>query len=476
MEKYNLLIKSFEAFPNFVIVDEKCNVVFINESYCRLLGILQSKAVGQPVTSVIPGTKMEEIIKTGRTDVGSIMTLYDHEKGKDVTVVCTRRPLYEKGKIIGAVAVTTFSDISQINALTTQIKALKKQNAEYQKQLEAYGKKSDPLAKIIGNSDSILKAKQMIQSYAPSDLPILITGETGTGKEVFANAIHELSNRRTKPFIKINCAAIPYNLLESELFGYEAGAFTGARSKGKTGLFEAANHGTILLDEIGEMPLELQSKLLRVLQEKEIERIGSTKPVKIDVRVICSTNRSIVQMVKEKKFREDLYYRINTVEIEIPALRERKEDMNQLCWYFMERYNQESGLHTTGIDREVLELFEQYDWPGNVRELKHIIERLCYINPDSSINIEDCDFLITRMEKSHDQSITNQDRRSEEYPRQAASIQPITASIKRQREEMEISLITHALQQANGNKAEAARILKIDRSGLYYKLKKYGLM
>ena len=490
MKHTDLLIKSFEAFPNFVIINQYGRIIYINESYCRLLGLKNNLVVGKPVDQIIPGTKMMEILKTGRTDNGDIMTLYDHEQKKKITVVCTRMPLYEDGEIIGAVAVTLFSNLDKMKTLTDEIVRLKEENLAYESRIRKETEKNDPLLKIIGNSPEIKKVKETIRYYAPSELTILITGETGVGKEVFANAIYELSNRNGKPFVKVNCAAIPHDLLESELFGYEAGAFTGAKAKGKIGLFEAANHGTILLDELGEMPIKLQSKLLRALHEHEIMRVGSTKTIPIDVRVICSTNRNIMEMVKEKKFREDLYYRINTVEIEVPSLRERISDIEVLADFFIRRYNKESGVHTTGISDEVLRLFVSYDWPGNVRELKHIMERLSYKNPDSEISLDDCDFLIHRMQKHHvlkDTEAKFLDQQLDQSPAQAIQqskssqsfhqeqLQSAVRSIKEQRAQAEISSIIIALAETGGNKSKAAKLLGIDRSVLYYKLKKYKI-
>lgn len=220
MKHTDLLIKSFEAFPNFVIINQYGRIIYINESYCRLLGLKNNLVVGKPVDQIIPGTKMMEILKTGRTDNGDIMTLYDHEQKKKITVVCTRMPLYEDGEIIGAVAVTLFSNLDKMKTLTDEIVRLKEENLAYESRIRKETEKNDPLLKIIGNSPEIKKVKETIRYYAPSELTILITGETGVGKEVFANAIYELSNRNGKPFVKVNCAAIPHDLLESELFGY----------------------------------------------------------------------------------------------------------------------------------------------------------------------------------------------------------------------------------------------------------------
>lgn len=479
----DLLIRSFEAFPNFVIIGSDERIVFINQSYCRLLGTTMEEAINRPVTEVIPHTLLPEILATGRTDESSMMTLFNHETGKDVSVICSRIPLKKNGKIIGAVAVTTFSDVRKLDELNQEIQSLRQENNSYRQKIARLTKNNAPLDQIIGNSPGILAAKKTIQDFAGSDLPVLITGETGVGKEVFATALQEMSRRQDQPFVKINCAAIPSELLESELFGYEAGAFTGARSKGKKGLFEAADHGTILLDEIGEMPLPLQAKLLRVLQEGEIQRIGSTETIPIDVRLICSTNRNISEMIHDRKFREDLYYRINTVEIEIPPLRERTEDLKTLCDYFIRKINHDSGTHTLGIEPDVIRLFQQYSWPGNIRELKHVMDRLSYLNQNGWIQVSDCDFFLRR--SSSGTSVPVPENPASSNTRTAASSDRgkdflsdhshVTADIRKAKADAEIRSILSALHQSGGNKAKAARILGIDRSVLYYKLRKYQI-
>ena len=260
-------------------------------------------------------------------------------------------------------------------------------------------------------------------------------------------------------YIKINCAAIPKELLESELFGYVEGAFTGASKKGKIGKFELADNGTLLLDEIGEMPLPLQAKLLRVLQEKEVDRVGSSSPTKVNVRIICSTNRDLLQMVHDGKFREDLYYRINTVELPIPPLRERMGDLRELCSFFLKKIKEEYGLATTGISEEVYRLFNQYRWPGNVRELEHVLERLVVVNPNGEIGIDSCDFLLERM-KNESGLETDLER----------------LTLQEKRNQAEREAILDALQKTGGNKTKAALRLGIDRSMLYIKMRKLEMM
>jgi len=247
----------------------------MNNIYAKFLGIKQADAIGNHVSKVIPNTRMDIIIKTGIAEIGSIMKFYDHENKKNVTLVCNRIPIIDGGKVIGAVAATTLNNIFEINTLYDELERIKEENKTILEELESYKMNFNSLNSIIGTSEAIKEIKKSITDYAKSNLPILITGETGVGKEVFANAVHQLSNRFANNYVKINCAAIPSDLLESELFGYAEGAFSGAAKGGKIGKFELANNGTILLDEIGDMPMSLQTKLLRVLQENEVERLGS---------------------------------------------------------------------------------------------------------------------------------------------------------------------------------------------------------
>jgi transcriptional regulator with PAS, ATPase and Fis domain len=281
---------------------------------------------------------------------------------------------------------------------------------------------------------------------------VLITGESGTGKEVFANVIHEMSNRRDNNFIKINCAAIPENILESELFGYEDGAFTGARRGGKIGKFELADQGTIFLDEIGDMSFDMQAKLLRVLQEKEIERVGGNTVKKINVRIIAATNQNLQEKIKRGEFREDLYYRLNVIALELPPLRERVEDIPLLCEYFLKKYNDKFGIYIEKIDDEAMDCLKKYSWPGNIRELENAIERAYNLIDGNVIKL-----------KHLPEKIVSNNR-----PLCVGSLNKTLNEIEKQR-------IIDALKASGGNKSKAAKMLGINRAGLYQKLKKHGI-
>ncbi len=457
VDNLGLLKQALEAFPNFIVVDAEGIIVYMNNIYARLLGIRQDDAIGKHVSKVIPNTRMDIIVKTGVAEYGSIMKFYDHEKKEYVTLVCNRIPMFSDGKIIGAVAATTLNNIFEVDMLYSEIERMKQENRNMEEKLNSYKMNSSPLENIIGTSEAIKEIKKYIVDYAKSNLPILLTGETGVGKEVFANAIHQSSNRFLNNYVKINCAAIPHDLLESELFGYAGGAFSGAEKGGKVGKFELSNNGTILLDEIGEMPISLQTKILRVLQENELERIGSIKTIKLNLRVICSTNSDLEGLVEKKLFREDLYYRINAVKITIPPLRERLADIPALSSHFINKINSIEMLNVKGISENVLNIFKKYSWPGNVRELEHTIHRAAVLCKDNIIQEKHCNFFIDKVYKNKYKNTSKNN-----------SLKSMTSSI-------EINAIIDALNKSHGNKSEAAKLLNIDRSLLYSKIKKYNI-
>lgn len=317
--------------------------------------------------------------------------------------------------------------------------------------------------KIIGKSQAIQKILDLAHKLSKSDTTVLIMGESGTGKELVAKLIHEKSKRSSKTFIPVNCAAIPSELLESELFGYEKGAFTGAVFS-RPGRFELANGGTIFLDEIGDMPLHLQVKILRVIQERTIEKIGSTKPIKIDVRIISATNKNLEKEVKEGRFREDLFWRLNVVPLVIPPLRERKEDIPLLCEYFIDRFSIKFG-YRLDFDKNVLELFSNYDWPGNVRELENLIERLYVLSENGVVKIEDIPERIKFAENTIPKELINEDFNP------FAPEMDLNDLLR----EYERKLILHALNINSWIKSKAAKYLKINRTTLLEKMKRLAI-
>lgn len=314
---------------------------------------------------------------------------------------------------------------------------------------------------LIGASKPMLEIYDIIKTVAPTPTTILITGETGTGKELIARAIHENSARRGNPFIKINCAAIPENLMESELFGYEKGAFTGAVHK-KPGRFEQAHKGTLFLDEIGDLPKDMQAKLLRTIQDREFERVGGVQTIKVDVRLVAATNRDLIQDVQDKRFREDLYYRINVLPILLPSLRERKNDIPLLAEHFIDKFNKKLGRRVRRLEPEVEQFFREYDWPGNIREMENLLERLILLANDDIIRYEalPADILT---------------------PLPPEAIRPEQAEgtfkeiVKGQAEAVESHIIARVLEQCGKNVTRAANRLGISRKGLQLKMIKYGL-
>lgn len=345
--EFNRLARDIlESLYYFIAIDCDERITFIGKEYAENLGATQEELIGRKVSEVITNTRLPLVLRAGKPELGRFMSVTPSAKrkgaGKRVATVCNRLPIYrygdrERGEMVGVMAEGIIRDFQDTRQLHEEMELLRQQNELYQVHLAQLYQIEAGLNSIIGSSAAVQKLKDVIKRIAKSTITVCISGETGTGKELVANAIHQMSDRAEKPFVKINCAAIPKELLESELFGYEAGAFTGADRRGKMGRFELANHGTLLLDEIGEMPITLQAKLLRVIQEKEVERVGGVRPIPLDVRLICSTNRDLFQMVRNNQFRADLYYRLNTMEIVTPPLRERLEDIPELCELFLKR-------------------------------------------------------------------------------------------------------------------------------------------
>lgn len=458
LEIHDLLNLAVDSLYLGIVIDEIGTIRYISRAYADIIGLSTEAIIGMPIEKVIPNTRLKNVTKTEHAELGQIFIMKN-----GIPTICNRFPIRDKdGKIRGAISTATFYDIDKVAQLKTEIDRLRKENQIYQRQLAALKQVPFSIDSVIGNSPPIQKIKATIEKVAASNLAILITGETGTGKEVFANAVHQLSNRRYGNFIKVNCAAIPKDLLESELFGYNEGAFSGASRGGKVGKFEQANNGTILLDEIGELPLPLQSKLLRILQEHEIERIGGIRPVSLDVRIICCTNQNIEQMINEGKFRQDLYYRINTVELTIPPLRDRLIDIPVLCEHFIQKINQYHNCSIIGISDKVLQHFLSYDWPGNIRELEHVLERACVMSSTTILDVDHFDFFLPRVYRNS----TTEDN---------ASFSKLE-TLSNKKNQAERKAIIQALETTKGNKTKAALLLDITRSQLYEKLKKYDLL
>ncbi|SHN60118.1 sigma-54-dependent transcriptional regulator [Desulfovibrio litoralis] len=351
---------------------------------------------------------------------------------------------------------------------------LKVQNSQ---NLSSFSTEKEVLENLVGQSNTMKKLRELIRQAAPSEATVLILGESGTGKELIADALHALSERAEKPFIKINCAALPANLLESELFGYEKGAFTGA-VRAKPGRFVLADGGSLFLDEIGELSLDLQAKLLRVLQERIVEPLGGVKGVPINVRIFAATNRDLRQEVKEGRFREDLYFRLNVIEIASPPLRERLDDLPELCAKILARLVQKNKKSVRGIEQEFMECLSKYSWSGNIRELENVLERALILSRGDNLSLGVLPEYIlhpepfeTIIDPKENVLINNRIQNSSEF---LAASQD-ASNFEKYKEEAEKQALSEALKNYDGHREKTADALGISRRTLQYKLKKYGL-
>lgn len=361
-QKVGWLEGIIEAVHDGILVIDRNGVVqLINEEYSKITGVEKDQIIGRPLIEVRPGALLPSVLRDGKTREG----IFRKEKSKEYVV--DMAPICSQNEVIGAVSIC--KSISEVYELTKELKRSRIRLKQLEKAIDKIHQAKYTFSNIVGNNESLKNIIYQAGKVASSNLNVLITGESGTGKELFAQAIHNESKRRTYPFVPVNCAAIPSSLLESELFGYEEGAFTNSKDDGKIGLFELANHGTLFLDEIGDMPLNLQGKLLRVLQEGTFRKIGGLEEQQVDVRIIAATNKDLFNMVQKKRFREDLYYRINAVHFRIPPLRERKDDIPSIISAIFEKQKWEMPF----ISQEVMNVLQAYDWPGNIRELNNTI-------------------------------------------------------------------------------------------------------
>ncbi|OEH54815.1 Fis family transcriptional regulator [Oceanobacillus sp. E9] len=374
------------SYDGIYITDSKGVTLKTNSAIERITGIPKEYYIGKNVNALIERGILKNSVTNKVLELNRTVTLVQINYAGNQTLL-TGSPVYnEKGEI--EKVVTNIRDLSDLYELQTELLRVNKLNDKFKKELERLKNRPDQLKDVITKSEQMKLIYDTAQRIANIDATVLILGETGVGKDVLANYIYSNSERSKKgEFMKVNCGAIPSDLLESELFGYESGAFTGANSQGKKGMFELADKGTIFLDEIGELPLPLQVKLLRVLQDGEIHRIGGTKPQKIDTRIITATNRDLRSMVENGEFREDLYYRLNVIPIKIPPLRERRDDIIPMIHYFLEKMNKKYNLNKT-IDYNLKSFFLSYDWSGNIRELSNLIERLVVTTRDELISID----------------------------------------------------------------------------------------
>ncbi len=370
------------SFDGIYVTNGDADTILINKSYERITGLKREELVGHNMSEFVKKGIMSEVTSFFVLKNRKPITLHQtFNTGKSALVTST--PLFdEKGEI--KLIVTNVRDITELKELQEEGKQRKNENIKYKGIIEELKLQIANEECIVAEDENMLNLLLLAKRVAKVDTTILINGETGAGKEVLAKYIYNNSSRKDKPFIKINCGAIPENLIESEFFGYVEGSFTGAVKGGKMGIFEAANTGTLLLDEIGELPLNMQVKLLRVLQDGKFERVGSNDTIRVDVRIIASTNKNLAEMVEKGHFREDLFYRLNVVPLKVVPLRERKSSIIPLAEHFLQAYNEKYNMEKA-ISKEALKYFYEYSWPGNVRELQNLIERLVVTTMDDTI-------------------------------------------------------------------------------------------
>lgn len=438
------------------IIDKNGIILYYNKFAQGIDGVDPDKVVGRHLLEVYPSLTEETstlltVIRTGKPIYKKEQTFLNY-KGEKITTINSSIPIKSKGKIIGALEISR--DITTVRQMSEKIVELQDRlyNNDKKNTKKDKGKSSAKytLLDIVGENREMLRLKSLALKAAKSDVSILIYGDTGTGKELFVHSIHNASPRKNKPFIAQNCAALPANLLEGILFGTIKGGFTGAEDR--PGLFELANGGTLFLDEINSMPLELQSKLLRVLQDGSIRRVGATNTIEVDVRIIAATNIPPEEAVEKRQMRRDLYYRLNVISFEIPPLRERKDDIPILTKYFIDKFNKKFNKKVEGVSDEVLDIFYNYEWDGNVRELENLIEGIMSITEKEIIEVEDLPYKF-RQRKS----------------------KPFEMSLKEILEDTERSIIKEALKRTNNNITQAAELLKIPRQTLQYRLQKLKL-
>ncbi len=450
LEEYGITLKYIIGHikEGICAVNDEGVVILWNSFMEERYGIKSDEIVGRPISDFLEDTICERVL---RRRIG-ISDVYSTYKKQDMYGLVHANPIFFGGEFVGVVC--TELDVTEARNLSFELEKTNEKLKYLQDEVKNLS--NGVFEGILGNSDKIEKAKAIAKQVAKTSSSIFIWGESGTGKEVFSRAIHEQSGRKGA-FVPVNCSAIPAELFESEFFGYESGAFTGANKKGKSGIFELAKDGTVFLDEIADLPLNMQAKLLRVLQEKEVRRVGGEKTIKINPRIISATNKDLEKMVKEEKFREDLYYRLNVVEIKIPPLRERKEDIAILLHHFLDEMCRENGKPRLTLSKEAYKILENYRWKGNIRELKNTVENMVVLSDSSIIEKDDIpNYIVESAKNSND---------DEDYPLD------LTSAI----EKLEIKNITKALEMSNGNKAKAAKVLNIPRTTLYYKLDLYGI-
>ena len=429
-----------------VIVDRSARVVWINDRYAARLKIDPVEAIGQEIEAIIPNSLMRQVVVTGNP------ILLDILETADQTFVVMRMPVRdEEGLVVGAVGFALFSHYESLKPLFARFSALQGELAKAQKKLAEARHTKYTFTSFLGNSPPTMEVKRLARRAAMLDAPVLLRGETGTGKELLAHAIHSGGPRAAQPFVIVNVPAIPDTLLEAEFFGVAPGAYTGADRKPRPGKFELANGGTLFLDEIGDMPLALQSKLLRVLQEQEFEPLGSNRVIRVNVRILAATSRDLGAMVEDGRFRKDLFYRLNVLNIAVPPLRERQGDLELLCEHLLEKAGVQSGAQGRELSPEAMALMRRHAWPGNVRELRNILEQAVMNTDEHLLEVSDFHGLLKHVP----------------VPDSGPPALHLASTYAEAMAEAEWQVLDSALKACKGKVAEAARQLGIGRATFY---------
>jgi len=450
---YKLIVDQLDGV---VITDKDGRYVYVNESWKKYMNMSLDDVKGKFVKDVMPFTKIGDALKTGKRFFGNPTPV----RGEDnVKAFSNYIPIYRKDEIVAGFIHVIINNIEMAMNFSDIVNKMANEIDLYKKELKKMRGAKYSLDNIIGESTMIQKMKEQIRKAARSLSTVLIEGETGSGKELVVHAIHDLSTRSANPLIKINCAAIPPELLEAEFFGYEEGAFTGAKRGGSKGKLEYAQGGSFFLDEINQLSMPLQPKLLRVLQEKEIEKVGGCKSIPLDVRFIVATNVPLEKLVKENKFRSDLYYRLNVINIMIPPLRERKEDIPNIVDNLIYRLNFQLGMSVEGVTEEVVSRLQEYSWPGNIRELQNVVERAMNMGFSGVLGwVYFKDYFDHKGLSRRGRKVMN------------------CFVIKEMKKAFEKEIIIEALKSSGFNKTQAAKLLGISRTLLYRKLRDYAIV
>jgi len=447
-----------------VVVNEDGLIVLVNRVFLDFIRLKEEAVISQPIIDILENSRLHIVARTGIPELNDIQFV----GGKPYVV--SNMPIVREGHIIGAVGKISFRRVEELRDLAQKLETMDSRLTHFQEELKKARFRERPFRfeDIITINQAMQDIIQEAMQAAQGLSTVLISGESGVGKELVAQAIHQASPRSDAPFVKVNCAAIPENLLESEFFGYEQGAFTGAQPGGKQGLLDLANEGTLFLDEIGDMPLSLQGKLLRVLQDQTFERVGGTETIRVDIRFVAVTNKNLEQKVREGTFRQDLYFRLNVIPVHLPPLRERLEDILPLVHAFLRKYNAIFGMQVSDIAPGALAAFRSYTWPGNVRELENVVERAMNFTNENIIKVEHL--------PPHLRSIrSDQGFQANRKETEDKDVEHTVPAYRWKRDELERETILKALHHTGGNKSEAARYLGISRSWLHEKIKRFGL-